>query len=430
AGAMGRVYRAQHATIGRNVALKVLNRDRAENPLAVERFFAEAQAVNRIRHAGIVEVTDLFTHAGTSCIVMELLEGHTLTDAMSQRLSPAQAVAIAAQIADALAAAHAAGVVHRDLKPDNVFLVDGAVKVLDFGVAKLSYANMPSGKTAEGTILGTPAYMAPEQLSCKPVDERVDVYALGVVLYQMVTGSLPFTGDSFGELVVKHLTVPPRPARTLAQMPAALDALILAMLGKDPAQRPQSMREVKERLARVLDAPTPARARPAWRHSRITRASVAAACVLGAALAFEAQRSTASRTDDVPAAHAPVYTEVAVAPRPPTVDATSDDGAPNSPAHTDEGTSELRTAARTGEHTSADRTAAHADERTADRTAELRIAARTGESSGDHRSEARRGRSARASVERSALRAQKQSAKYAVIDPFEQAAAIAAKHGP
>ncbi len=285
-GGMGRVYVAEHVHIGRRVALKMLRRDLAKNPNAVDRFFVEAQVVNRIRHPGIVEVTDLFVADGMPCIVMELLEGRTLALEIARGpVDPALVVEIATQIAEALTAAHAHQVIHRDLKPDNVVLLREQrdapdrpqadrprAKVLDFGVAKLNdhtqHGAGPNGaphkQTAAGAIVGTPEYMAPEQLAGKGVDARTDVYALGVVLYECLTGVRPFSGQGFGDLVVQHLTVPPPAFSHLLCVPAPLETLVMQMLAKDARNRPQSMGAVVEQLRTVLkvDAPVIVKRRP------------------------------------------------------------------------------------------------------------------------------------------------------------------------
>ncbi|MBC7976028.1 MAG: serine/threonine protein kinase, partial [Myxococcales bacterium] len=245
-GGMGRVYVAEHLKLGRRVAIKKLRRELISNPIAVARFFAEARAVNRISHENIVEITDLIEQpGGDNCIVMELLKGEDLAHRLQRTntLPLQRALGIAAQTASALAAVHDAGMVHRDLKPDNIFLLDRGgspdfVKVLDFGVAKLADVHHGGGiamhTTAAGQIVGTPEYMSPEQGRGERVDFRTDLYALGVILYEMVTGHLPFEGTSFGELLMKHISSPvalPAPTPGLApQIQRARDELILALL--------------------------------------------------------------------------------------------------------------------------------------------------------------------------------------------------------
>jgi len=263
-GGMGRVFLAEHSKLGRRVAIKLLRPEFAYQPEAVQRFFGEARVVNRINHEHIVEIVDFVDGEGAEkYYVMELLRGQSLRELLDQRgaLPLARTLHIAAQICETLAAVHSANVVHRDLKPDNVFLVERAgqvdfVKLLDFGVAKLLDTSSPTGtkrsnQTAAGGLLGTPEYMAPEQLSGKPVDARTDIYALGVMLFELLAGRKPFEAESFGEIVVKHLTeAPPHPNAVMkTPLPAAIDAVIFQCLQKAPADRPQSMGQLRQALA-------------------------------------------------------------------------------------------------------------------------------------------------------------------------------------
>jgi serine/threonine protein kinase len=265
-GGMGVVYLAEHTKLGRRVAVKMLRSEYSENPQAVHRFFAEARAVNKINHQNIVEITDFVENPGSdNYYIMELLKGSTLSAVIdNDGIQPLErSVGIMLQVASALGAVHAAGIVHRDLKPDNVFLTERGgqidfVKLLDFGVAKLGGDTTISvHSTAAGAILGTPEYMSPEQASGKSVDTRTDIYAFGVMLYELVTGRLPLTGSSFGELVVKHLTVMPMPPGALDglpyKIPIELEDVILACLAKEPDERPASISAVAERLAEIAD---------------------------------------------------------------------------------------------------------------------------------------------------------------------------------
>jgi serine/threonine protein kinase len=267
-GGMGRVYVAEHVLLGRQVALKVLKPQLSANRQAVARFFSEARAVNRISHENIVEITDFCENGdGHNYLIMELLKGQDLGDLLLKiGVVPInRAVDIAIQIAGALTVVHEGRIIHRDLKPDNIYLIDrpsriGFVKLLDFGVAKLTDCDGPGiqmGTTAEGMIIGTPEYMSPEQASGDTIDHRSDIYSLGVILYEMVTGVLPFLGNNFGELLVQLLTVEPKPPRSHPdlphEIPPALEQLILHMLAKSAANRPQSMREIESELRAIHD---------------------------------------------------------------------------------------------------------------------------------------------------------------------------------
>jgi len=277
-GGMGVVYLAEHPGIGRRAAVKILRPGLTDNPELARRFFNEARAANAIRHPGIVEVFDCGTlPSGTSYIVMELLEGESLASRLREKgpMAVEDARRIAAQTASALAAAHAAGIVHRDLKPDNLFLVpddrDAAqemVKVLDFGIAKLGQqgSNVNSVKTRTGSVMGTPAYMSPEQCrGTREIDHRTDIYALGVILFEMLCGRAPFVSEGFGEMVHMHISQPPPPPRTInPAIPEDLERLILWCLAKEPDERMQTMGDVH---AALTGRPTPA-ARPTAKTAR------------------------------------------------------------------------------------------------------------------------------------------------------------------
>ena len=226
-GGMGAVYLAEHPGIGRKVAIKVLRSEMDHDPQLLTRFLNEARAANAIRHPNIIEVLDSgTTDKGASYLVMELLEGEALSARLRRlsRLDEKSAVDIAMQTALGLGAAHAKGITHRDLKPDNLFIIpeptDASrerVKILDFGIAKLHKLAGDSLKTRTGTLMGTPIYMSPEQcLGTREVDHRSDVYSLGVIVYEMLTGKPPFLSEGFGELLSMHLHEPPPSLRQFA----------------------------------------------------------------------------------------------------------------------------------------------------------------------------------------------------------------------
>ncbi|QSQ20558.1 protein kinase [Pyxidicoccus parkwayensis] len=268
-GGMGLVYEGIQPLIGKRVAVKVLRPELAHSTEQVERLLAEARAVNAIRHRGIIDIFGFGqVPDGRQYIVMEYLEGQALDAVLAEknRLPVQEALSILDEVLAALAAAHGAGVVHRDLKPSNIFLVkqpDGSryVKVLDFGLAKR--AQTPTGRSAQtrtDMVVGTPEYMAPEQARGQEVGPMTDLYALGVVTFEMVTGRLPFIGTSPVDLLMKHVEArPPRPSEFVSDLPPALDAFILQMLTKDPETRPGSadaLRQQLHKLRRTLRSST------------------------------------------------------------------------------------------------------------------------------------------------------------------------------
>jgi serine/threonine-protein kinase len=264
-GAIGRVYHAEHRTLGRQVALKVLRSEFAEKPVVVKRFFGEARAVNQIAHENIVEITDFVQHEDGTCFyIMELLEGETLETRFARTglISQSELIRIAVQITSALQAVHDQAIVHRDLKPENVFLTtrnhqDGFVKILDFGVAKLGARGGNTPNTAAGMLVGTPDYMSPEQAVGGAVDHRADIYSLGALLYEMSTGRKVFSAQSIRELLDLHLegrVIPPSElASPLQPLHPRFEQLVLRCLAKDPDRRPQSMREVESELRSIGD---------------------------------------------------------------------------------------------------------------------------------------------------------------------------------
>jgi serine/threonine-protein kinase len=233
--------------------VKVLTPTEAGDPQIVSRFILEARAANAIRHPNIVDIYDSgVLEGGTPYIVMEYLEGETLAQTMARgRVTVADAIDWGCQIAEALAAAHARDVVHRDLKPDNLFLVPDPrrfgkkqVKVLDFGIAKLQRRSFDQvHMTRTGALLGTPLYMSPEQcMSMKDINARTDIYSLGVILYEMVAGRRPFDGDGVYAVISMHINEKPVPPRTYRpELPADVEAIILQALAKSPLQRQSSM---------------------------------------------------------------------------------------------------------------------------------------------------------------------------------------------
>jgi serine/threonine-protein kinase len=262
-GGMGSVYLAVHPRIGKRVALKVLHSEFSSNDDVVGRFFNEAKAVNDIQHPNIVDIIDYGTmaspHGGTVVyFIMEFLSGESLAKIIHEQapLAPERAQAIALQVADALGASHRHGIVHRDLKPDNVMISmrrDGRdfVKVLDFGIAKLTGDQPGSRRTRTGIVMGTPAYMSPEQCEGRGfTDHRTDVYALGILLYEMLTGQVPFRGEGYGEVLVQHMTqIPQKPSTIRGVIPPHLEAVAMKALEKRPDQRFASMDDFMQALA-------------------------------------------------------------------------------------------------------------------------------------------------------------------------------------
>ncbi|HEX9267741.1 MAG TPA: serine/threonine-protein kinase [Candidatus Limnocylindria bacterium] len=262
-GGMADVFRAHDRTLDRDVAVKVMRPQFATDPEFVERFHREAEALGAIDHPNIVRVVDYGAGADGRFIVMELVGGGTLRDLMRARgrVDQYAAAKIAAAIADGLEAAHLRGVLHRDLKPDNVLLDgEGRPKIADFGIARLAAA---TAITRTGELLGTPQYLAPEQMSGDVVDERADVYALGVILYEMLTGTQPTGGTTPSEIVSRRLRVDPRPPSRLVPLAPALSALVMRTLARDPARRPSRAADLRIALLAIAPpaprVPAPAR---------------------------------------------------------------------------------------------------------------------------------------------------------------------------
>ena len=249
-GGMGVVYLAEHPRIGRKVAIKVLLPQLSQNAEVVSRFFTEARASSAIKNEHIIDIIDFGELPDrSSYITMEWLDGESLASLLErERALPLSRVQhIARGIGRALTAAHAHGIVHRDLKPDNIFLVTHGddrdfVKVLDFGIAKLMTdecgVEAPGAKTRTGAIIGTPVYMSPEQCRGVSVDERSDIYSFGIIVYQMLTGQVPFAAEGLGDLLLKHMTEAPRPLRELVpSLSEEVERAVLQALEKDPQRR-------------------------------------------------------------------------------------------------------------------------------------------------------------------------------------------------
>jgi eukaryotic-like serine/threonine-protein kinase len=286
-GGMGAIYAARHPVLGKQAAIKVIHGELTSDPALLERFVREAQAVNLIRHPNIVDVFSIGALPdGRTYFVMDWLDGESLAQrlAREERIPLPEAAWILEETIDAMLLAHAAGIVHRDLKPSNIFLARrGAltqVKVLDFGIAKLSGA--PREQTQAGVLMGTPAYLAPEQARTSQVDHRADIYALGVVAFEMLAGQRPFAGTSRDSVVGKHMTAePPRLSEHAGDLPPPVSAIVAAMMAKDPAARPplDEVRRVLEPFAARTGAPArmiTAPPRPALRRRSLLFGSLAA----------------------------------------------------------------------------------------------------------------------------------------------------------
>ncbi|HYV49452.1 MAG TPA: serine/threonine-protein kinase, partial [Myxococcaceae bacterium] len=265
-GGMGTVYQGEQTVIGSKVAVKVLHPHLASNHGLVQRFYAEARAVNLIGHENIVSIFDMnVVPPSRYYLIMEYLEGKPLTSLLKGPVAAGVAIPILTQVCDALQAAHSHGVVHRDLKPENIFLIkrgrnEHFVKILDFGIAKL-YAQEEGhqlSETAAGMLVGTPEYMSPEQCTGAQVDGRADVYALGIISYLLATGRLPFSGGGLTSLLLAHREqIPPTPHDVNPKVPVPWSSCIMQALAKKPQDRFQDAGEMRDALERALESTRP-----------------------------------------------------------------------------------------------------------------------------------------------------------------------------
>ncbi|GAA0736138.1 serine/threonine protein kinase [Dactylosporangium roseum] len=278
-GGMGTVWRGHDLRLNRPVAIKVLSGGGLGRSTAMERFEREARAVGRLSHPNVVRVYDFGVQDGDPYLVMELMDGPTVAQLLSGGPLPVDdTLALAAQICDGLGAAHAAGIIHRDVKPGNLILAgSGAVKICDFGVARLLDTAGQADLTGTAVAVGSPEYMAPEQITSGPVDARSDLYALGCTMYAMLAGSPPFaTGTSYG-IVHQHLTEAPQPLHVRRpDVPPAVADLVADLLAKRPDERPQDTAAVRARIAAAADPAAPAVQVPRPRSAASSRAAAPA----------------------------------------------------------------------------------------------------------------------------------------------------------
>jgi len=255
-GGMGTVFKAVDGELGEVIAIKTLRTQfLAQDPTALERFRSEIRLARKISHRNVVRTHDIGENSGVYYITMEFVEGKSLKDLIKarRRLPLGVTLSVGKQLARALEVAHDMGVIHRDIKPQNMVVEpDGVLKVMDFGIARMASRKPESGVTQQGMIVGTPEYMAPEQVGGGEVDHRVDIYAAGCVLYECLTGRPPFQAETPYQLIAKLLEeVPEHPAKLNPDVPGSLDALVMGMLSKDPAGRPQTALALHDRLAQI-----------------------------------------------------------------------------------------------------------------------------------------------------------------------------------
>jgi len=334
-GGMGTVYLALHPIMGRKAAVKVLKPELARDESLVSRFFNEARAANAIRHPNIIDILDvgMLPDDNVPYMLMEFLEGESLAGRLERTrpLSVDSAVEIACQTASALAAAHSKGIVHRDLKPDNLFLVPDEmvpngerVKVLDFGIAKLRDDMRGSSmKTRTGAIMGTASYMSPEQCQglIEKIDSRTDVYALGIILYEMLCGAPPFVSEGFGDIIIMHVMREPEPIQQRNPLvPDSVSAAILCSLAKNPDHRFATMIDFQAALrGHGVPYGTPIHGTPVVAHTAVLPQQPYAAASRQSGLAFDVTMDTpppvSMRPGSVPPGHVPTVVEAAPLPK-------------------------------------------------------------------------------------------------------------------
>src|SRR6266404_3317821 len=321
AGGMGEVYRARDTRLDRTVAIKVLNSQLVASPELRGRFEREAKVISQLQHPNICVLHDVGSENGTDFLVMEFLEGESLSDRLKRGPLPAgELLKIAIALADALEKAHRAGIIHRDLKPGNVMLTKAGAKLLEFGLAKpmaagvaaagsssasvfaaaMTMTSPASPLSSAGTIIGTVQYMAPEQIQGLEADSRSDVFAFGLIVYEMATGKRAFEGKTQASIVGQILAMDPPPISTIQPtMPPALSRLVSTCLAKDPSERFETIHDVKLRLAEIAEAPavaTPTAApvlginRPVWLATAGVAFVLAIACAYFAYLALQPRR--------------------------------------------------------------------------------------------------------------------------------------------
>ena len=264
-GGMGQVYESQHVNINKRFAIKLLRPEIVSNPEAVARFRQEAWSASSIGHDNIIEIEDFATlPSGAVYLAMEFLAGQSLAERMRDepKLTFAESLEICLQVGSGLGAAHEKSIVHRDMKPENIFLAQkhGRVvaKILDFGIAKVSGADGNKSLTRTGTIFGTPHYMSPEQALGRPLDHRSDIYSVGVIMYELFTGRVPFEAESFMGILTKHITTAPIPPRQHSpQLSEDIETVILRAMAKEPDDRYQTMELLCADLATVAEAHAP-----------------------------------------------------------------------------------------------------------------------------------------------------------------------------